>query len=448
MRTHTSLIAVSVLTMLALSTPAHAQTAQAYSKESILHLINTGNAETAYRILSPQMGARVNDPTYNYLLGLAALDAGHTVEAIQSLERTLTLEPGNLPARAEIARAYLKAGDIDTAKRELEIVKSQPTVPQQVRDTMLDVVSEINSINDGGGTLVNGYVETGGGYDSNVNTATADTTMVIPLFAGLGPARLNDDARETSSYFMRNTANLNVTHGIDRQMRAIGSLTASDSRYFSKHDFDQTDVTARAGVAYLLKDRSLLTADLTGQHVRLDDEGYRWMVGPSLAYERALTPEWRAGGFAQAYAIYYPDMSGRDGYRYSVGAGASRAIPSLWGGGVNMSGYLGTETVDDTAFEHLAYDFYGARLGVEATPIAKLTNFATASLEQRNYDRSDPLFLQKRDDTQFDASVGSVYRFTPELSLRGQIGYTYNDSNIDLYEYDRWTAGAFARYGF
>ncbi len=33
---------------------------------------------------------------------------------------------------------------------------------------MIDVISGIDNINNGGGTLVNGYVETGGGYAINV----------------------------------------------------------------------------------------------------------------------------------------------------------------------------------------------------------------------------------------------------------------------------------------
>ncbi len=424
----------------AASQPQHA--------EDILAMINHGRAQEAYAILAPQEAQNINDPTYNYLLGLAALDSGRTSEAIQAFERTLSLEPGNLPARAEIARAYMKAGDIDTARRELEIVKNQPNLPQPVRDTMIDTIAGIDNVNNGGGTLVNGYVETGGGYDSNVNTATSDSTVVIPLFAGLGPARLSDDARASNSAFMRNTGHIGITHGISRQTRIFGNATVSDSRYFSKHNYDQTEITGRAGVTRMMADRSLLTGDITAHHSLLDDEGYRTMVGPSVSYERALSDVWRGGAFAQAFMIHYPDMDARDGYRYSGGLGVSRALPSFWGGAFNLSGYLGAETVDERIWEHLAYDFYGARAGIEANPLSNVTTYLTTAVEQRNYDRRDPLFLEERDDTQLDLTLGANYRLTPSWTLRAQGGYNYNFSNIDMYEYDRVTAAAYARYGF
>jgi long-subunit fatty acid transport protein len=58
------------------------------------------------------------------------------------------------------------------------------------------------------------------------------------------------------------------------------------------------------------------------------------------------------------------------------------------------------------------------------------------------------LFLKGRKDTQYDASLGLRYRFTDAISVRPRVTYTRNDSNIGLYDYDRWTASVGARLSF
>jgi hypothetical protein len=65
---------------------------------------------------------------------------------------------------------------------------------------------------------------------------------------------------------------------------------------------------------------------------------------------------------------------------------------------------------------------------------------ASASVEQRRYGGPDPLFLIERKDTQVDVSLGLTYAFAPKWSVRPQISFTDNDSNIDIYEFSRTVA--------
>src|SRR3546814_19662724 len=69
--------------------------------------------------LAAQAEGRIGDPEFDYQLGMAALDAGRYGEAVIALQRVLAVQPNNAPARAELARAYALAGDIDTARAEI-----------------------------------------------------------------------------------------------------------------------------------------------------------------------------------------------------------------------------------------------------------------------------------------------------------------------------------------
>ena len=68
-------------------------------------LLQRKDAAAAYKLLLPYESERAGNPEFDYLLGIAALDAGDPERAIFALERVLAVQPDNLQARAEIARA-------------------------------------------------------------------------------------------------------------------------------------------------------------------------------------------------------------------------------------------------------------------------------------------------------------------------------------------------------
>lgn len=97
-------------------------------------LLKRNDARAAYTLLLPLESQRAGDPEYDYLLGIAALDAGDPERAVFALERVLALQPENLQARAEIARAYLAMGEREAAKREFEAVRARRVPPRGARD--------------------------------------------------------------------------------------------------------------------------------------------------------------------------------------------------------------------------------------------------------------------------------------------------------------------------
>lgn len=146
-------------------------------------LLDKGDAKAAYALLEPLEGERAGNPDYDFLLGLAALEIGKNTNAVFALERVLAVDPNNARARAEIARAYAALGETQTAKKEFESVKQQG-VPPEVAATIDRVLSAIERVEDEGRTTVRGYVEGTVGHDTNVNSATADRNIAVPLFGG------------------------------------------------------------------------------------------------------------------------------------------------------------------------------------------------------------------------------------------------------------------------
>ncbi len=123
---------------------------------------------------------------FDYQLGITAIDAGFPGRAILALERVLLVNPNNLQARAEIARAYLAAGETEAARRQFELVAAQQ-IPVEVRKVIDIYLAGIARAEAESGTQRFAYAELGLGYDSNVNFGSqssqwqlADGTAVTP----------------------------------------------------------------------------------------------------------------------------------------------------------------------------------------------------------------------------------------------------------------------------
>lgn len=67
--------------------------------------LRAGEPRAAWQTLRERVDLYAGIAVYDHLQGVAALDAGLPGEAVLALERVLIVEPDNLPARAEIARA-------------------------------------------------------------------------------------------------------------------------------------------------------------------------------------------------------------------------------------------------------------------------------------------------------------------------------------------------------
>src|SRR3546814_7154265 len=90
---------------------------------------------------------------------MAALDAVRSGQAVLALQRVLAVQPNNAPARAELARAYALAGDIDTARAEFATVVDDPSLPDPVRQRFTGFVRQFDKQLSGGGSDVSGFFD-------------------------------------------------------------------------------------------------------------------------------------------------------------------------------------------------------------------------------------------------------------------------------------------------
>ena len=403
-------------------------------------LLKAGQAQAAYALLNEQVVERANDPDYDYMLGLAAIDSVHLPQAILALQRALALKPDFAQARAEIARAYAMLGDVKTAQREFKLVSGDPTVPDPVRQRFNGLVRGLDKVNTPGFSAA-GYAELGAGYDSNVNAATSASQLVIPLLAALGPATLSGNAQRQGDGFGSGEVGISAEYGFDHHSRLFASLLGSGHINFKHSDFSQALAVGTIGYAYTTLSHDVISLSGQTQKFWIDGSSYRTANGVIAQYTHVFGPKRALSFTGQFFDIRYQTDPLRNAKRYSGSVSYSD-------GDYHASVSGGTEQANLAASKYLSNDFIGGRLAAEHQFSHRTALFANAAIEHRQYKDADPLFLINRADTQFDVSVGMRYRLSKQFTLTPQAGYTHNASNIALNRYDRVTSSVTLRVEF
>ncbi len=405
-------------------------------------LLEQRNPKAAYALLLPLEARRAGEIEYDYLLGIAALDAGDPQQAVFALERVLAVNPGFLQARAEIARAYFVLGERQTARQEFAAVKKQG-VPPEARDTIDRYLSALEPQR----TQVRAYIEATAGWDSNVNSATSKSTIAIPAFGGT-IATLNPLGVRTSDWFGGLGAGVSLSQGLSDQWYLIGAASYAGKYNFDVDGFDTGQIDGSAGVRWASGNHQVLAI---GQYQRFwaDYARYRDTSGGTAQWLYNFSPTQQLTLFGQFAALRYAaPQELRNANRYIGGVGYSQAFAARYAPVFFVSAYGGEEKERNTAFPWLGHRPLGLRLGGQLSLTDRALLFASASYEHRQYNGTDPLFLVRRRDDQADGRLGLAYVVAPSWTVTPQVAYTYSFSNIQLYEYERTVASVSVRRDF
>ena len=185
-------------------------------------LMDARQPQQAYDLLKPLEEEEAGNPDYDFLLGIAATDIGRNTEAIFALQRVVDQDPNHGPARAELARALMQANETDAARRELEILQEQDP-PSDVKRVLEEYLAAIDRYHGAYRTTFARYVQTGMGFDTNVNNATDRGAVAVPGLGGLVFA-LTPDSRELDSTIWNLGAGFSFSAPLRDALRLVGGI--------------------------------------------------------------------------------------------------------------------------------------------------------------------------------------------------------------------------------
>jgi tetratricopeptide (TPR) repeat protein len=393
-------------------------------------LLRDKQPAAAFELLLPLESQRAGETEYDYLLGIAALDAGDPQRAVFALERVLAVNPNYLQARAEIARAYFVLGERDSARQQFAAVRAE-NPPEAARRTIDQYLAALAPQ----ARPLRAYIELAAGRDSNVNAATGRSGIAIPALGGT-IGQLNPLAVKQAANFLAVGGGVSVDYGFNDEWAGVGAVNAYGKFNHDASEFNTQQYDLSAGGRWR-RDRMQVLGLVQGQNFRLDNANYRESRGGVLQGLYRLDESQELSAFAQYATLRYPDQSVRNSDRTIGGVAYSRAL-ATWGAPiVYLSTYGGEDKQRDPSFPQVGNKPFGVRIGGQLTLSDQSLLFANASYEYRRYNGPEPLFLTTRVDNQYDFRIGLNFVPAAYWTISPQFAYTDNRSNIELYAYIR-----------
>lgn len=418
-----------IVLMASIALPVHADALLDQAKR----LMTGGDASKAFALLGPHEQQRAGEIDYDYLLGIAALDAGDPQRAVFALERVLAMNPNFTGARAEIARAYFVLGEKQNAQREFRTVRESPDLPGTARGSIDRYLSALEPVR----TRIGGYFEVSYGLDTNVNSATSFGLVNAPgiVIPGLPADKLPADTARRDTY-LGFAGSLTGSHNVTDAVALVASFTGNAKNNIHQDAFATQVYDVALGTRISGGAHSVSVA-LQGQAFWLDDSRYRDSSGMIAQWQWNLNERSQFSVFGQGARLNFPTQRTRDAKRVIGGFAYAHALGGAWNPIVFLSAYGGFEDPRNPDYPQFGNKPVGLRLGGQVTLGSATQLFALASYERRRYDAEDPLFLATRLDRQADYRLGLNYAFASRWTVTPSVSVTDNRSTLDLYTYSR-----------
>lgn len=397
-------------------------------------LLAAGDAAQALSLLQPLRAAHTGDALFDYLYGVAALDAGYISEAIMSLERAAAAAPDFSGARMELARAYFEAGETGDA-RPLFMALLAEDPPPRVRVVIEQYVDAIDAGPAAPPSRFSPYAELAVGYDDNANGATDDQQF---LGFTLAPENL-----ATDTAFFEGGAGFNW----------IAPRSASFAWHLGAHvayrdnpdaPFVNTGILGGVGGMLWQSGANFGHFNIDAYAASRDGESNESYTGGNLLLGRHLGERWDLSLAVRSGALRYDEtIEVLDVNRTLYTVGLAYRIQSR--------GRLFLELVGGGDSERQSGSPYGnsktgARLGID-TAVGG-TTYLFASVGSLTSDFDGLFFGSSREDTQLTSVLQLEFRdvMVDGLSIVPRVRYVDNDSDVSLYDWDRTEFGLQVRW--
>lgn len=391
-------------------------------------LLASGDPASAFDLLSPHELSLAGQDSFDYLLGVAALDSGHPGEAIFSLQRLVGRKPGFAGARIELARAYYEVGDLELARAEFARLEAD-NPPPKVANTISNYLDAIEARSRKYRPSARYYIDIGTGYDSNAPAATNDE-----FFGGF---RLSPNNLEQSTSFAIATIGGAWTRPLTPDSQLLIDASLNHRVNPSTHFVDSSNLATNIAWQWSGDEHSWRI----GGHLRfsaLDRSYNKRDVGLGATYGYQVSDNLQLSAFVRAARLEFPDpvLQVRDVDRVSLGTGFVRAFSSSR---LNLTATVAQEDAQTpgSPYSNDMYSLHARQTWFQGRTLW----FVEAETGRVDYDTQ--FFGQQREDDNYSVSAGASFDSFPMEGWMTTVRGSYNekDSTVSLYSYDRYELG-------
>ena len=381
------------------------------------HLINQGKFREAKELLEKSNPSKAD----RLFLEARVLKAhARFKETVAKLREVLRIEPSHINAKRELAHTLMLLKDYDVAefhfKELMEVDKNT-----DMRDSYQNFIGSIQRNKPFGYSV--GFAAL---PSTNVNRGSInqyfDTT--------LGRFVIDDDSKAESGVGAQISGSAFYRHQINKTDRIVLSGFVAGNLY-ANDEFDSLSNRLSINFEKRKSDWYFALGPYFQRNWKNDDSSNS-VPGVQFAVGKRINEKWSAL-FSSLYEYRFYDIQDRNDGGYVSG---TASVTRHFGPTLAVSAGLGLERSNPKK-EYARYN--GVKAVLQASKQWKGGLFTSAKLEgtERFYDNNFPLLgYERRDDVlKVSGTVGhnaiSYKGFTPRLTC----AYTYNQSNVSLYEY-------------
>lgn len=415
------------------------------------NLITAGQFLQAFDLGSTNLDEWEGEPEFDFLYGLAALESGNPNDSVFALERVAAIATDGVlreRARLELARAYFVTNNLTAAENLFNLVL-ETNPPVNVQQNIEAFLQLIDARRDTQTPTLNWTISSLIGSDDNINSATSNGLIDTPL---IGQIELNPDGKETDDSFSNTTVTMAYSYPFtrDRSLSATVNLIHLDN-----FDTDQFDIDSLRGeVAYNWGNESnRFKHGFAVTKVNLDQNGFQDSMAINSSWQHAGNNGWYqtvAGSYSK---IRYATNNGgdfndlRDVDQVLITGGLTK-ISGRYTHSLNLY-HADEDPKKSSGGKHNGRDFTGLAYSLLYRMNAQHTPYLRASIQDVEHDDEHPVFFNTiRDDDTETIAIGWFWQYDRNLMITGEVSYTDNTSNIELFDYSRFKYQAGVRYRF
>ena len=439
--------------------PAPAKTIQAAAEETAaiqpksvledttqlqqLIALNAENKFTlAYQLASNIRSEWEGDEKFDFNFALAAAQTAHYNEAVFPFERLLDSHPNNLRFRLELARCHFFLNNLSAAEREFNTVAAH-NPPAEVQGHIKRFLTRIAEKKQQVTQSWNARAGLALGYDSNINAA-ADLDAIDATFylndspALTGVLTLEDEQKSQASSYYQLQGYGQYQQPLSKRSSVDFSVSGSMKDNSIDDSYDLTNIALNGGFRMLRSNHNLRFGGVVRQY---------WLAGESLqnqllgnvAWQWHFAPYWKT---TAEFELGTQDNDQNDALDFTQWQGKAALNRNIDGFAQNVQIGIGSDMASDSANDFQGRNYYALSYQAQQSLAGNQQMYALINYRTNNYADAfadDHIFFagETREDQLIQLIAGWVYEFMPDISTKIQLSHSQNESNLELYDYQR-----------
>ncbi|WP_396587671.1 tetratricopeptide repeat protein [Bermanella sp. R86510] len=396
-------------------------------------LINRQQFEQAFTLASKMKETEEGNAQFDFNYGMAAIETGNFDQALFAFERLLFMDPRNPRYRLELARTHFYLRNLTRSEVEFKKVLAL-NPPLAVQQNVQQFLDEIANLYRRVQPEFYATIDLGGGYDSNINSATSERELPSEELIFPVDIVLNDASRETGSAFWSTLLNFAYVSPISKtqswDVRALYNKRANSEI----PDYDLDTIIAEGGYGFFTGPVKWRTAGRY-QTVQLDGEDFvdTLSVLGSANWRQKSGASYGIGfNYGQtSYDISSDNDITQTQFKLTYQTAPKR---SSW----LFSLIFGDDAADKSINNYNGKSYQGASVQNQTLYSQRSSYYWMASITAGKHDAiNSALYTKLRKDTNLSTMFGWRYYFTSSFSFRNDYSYSYQDSTLEANTYSR-----------